>query len=373
MTMQQTIERYHCFPESYEEGRRWFVTLTDDRAAQCETYTNPHATGPNEAVLTTELAWFGPKDAAKVFVSICGTHGQEYFAGAAGQLHWLNSGGPETLPNDLAVCLIHAHNPYGAAYLSRGNENFVDLNRNYFPANSKVRANPLVDDLFSLLFTQEMNEHVLDEVMTRFYQFVEDNDTQAVMTAMGGGQDTHPRGILYCGAGDEWSTQTLRKIVQSYLLQAKKVAVIDWHTGLGDYGSLTVLNEMEPDSDAFRWACAWWGGPEGRDALLKREHQPDYIGHVHKGVADDLKAQDIACAHAVMEFGTFDNEGVLAALMVDRWLRFECQDLESQHAVLMRAKMLERLNPSMPSWRRSVVEKSADMYTRTISGLTTWN
>ncbi|MEM9877763.1 MAG: DUF2817 domain-containing protein [Pseudomonadota bacterium] len=370
--MDEDISRYHYFPTSYDEGRRWFRALVQDQAAHLTRFENPHAHGPAGEALTTELAWFGRRDAPRVFLSICGTHGQEYFAGAAGQLSWLSSDAPAALPDDVAVCLVHAHNPYGAAFVSRGNENFVDLNRNYFPPGKKVRPNPLVDALFNLLFTQEVDEHILDNVMGRFYTFAENNDTKAVMTAMGGGQDTHPKGILYCGTGDEWSTQTLRNIVESYLLHAQKVAVIDWHTGLGDYGTLTVLNDMPPHTDAYRWTCTWWAGPEGRDALIAPEDQPDYIGHVNKGVADDLHAHGIICAHVVMEFGTFDNQGVLAALMIDRWLRFECEDVNSPHAIEMRAKMLERLNPSMPGWRKAVVECSTDMYRRTIHGLSTW-
>jgi len=57
------------------------------------TAINPLALGPAGEELATDLAWFGPADAERVFVSISGTHGQEYFCGAATQLNWIAEGG----------------------------------------------------------------------------------------------------------------------------------------------------------------------------------------------------------------------------------------------------------------------------------------
>jgi len=36
------------------------------------------------------------------------------------------------LPADAALILVHVLNPFGMTYLRRGNENNVDLNRNFF-------------------------------------------------------------------------------------------------------------------------------------------------------------------------------------------------------------------------------------------------
>jgi len=366
------IEKYLCFPASYAEGRKWFLKTAKTAGAEITTAINPHAKGPEGEELATDMAWFGPADAERVFVSISGTHGQEYFCGAAGQLHWMLSDQPSELPEGVAVCLIHAHNPYGAAYHSRCNENFVDLNRNYFDPGTTVRPNRLYDALYEILSTKEISDHIVDDTMAAFYDFVEKNDTKEAMTAMGGGQDSHSDGLLYCGTGDEWSTENLRKIARDHLSKAEKVALIDWHTGLGEYGELTVLNDLDQASDEYRWACAWWSGPEASEALLAREDQPDYIGHVHAGLAADIRAHGAQVVDAVMEIGTVDNHSVLGALLIDRWLQLECTDTSSPHAVNMRTKMLERLNPSLYSWRQAVLDKTADMYARSIRGLVAW-
>lgn len=361
-----------CFPQTYEEGRQWFQRAVKQRNGSLKSFVHPDETGPDGEELAIDFAWFGAAEADRLYISICGTHGQEYFCGAAGQLDWLASESCAALPANVAVCLVHAYNPYGAAYISRGNENFVDLNRNYFDPGTHIRPNSLYKELFELLFTADMNEHVMDDVMAAFYEFVENNDTQKAMTAMGGGQNTHPSGTLYCGHGDEWSTTTLRRFAHTHFTQANKVAIIDWHTGLGSFAEMTVLQELPPRSEEYRWACAWWDSPEAHAKLQATEARPDYVGNVNDGLANDLRAADAIVANTVIEMGTFGNQGVLAALLIDRWLRFECVDRDAPKAVELRTKMLERLNPSMPEWRAMVLAKMRLVYTNTITGLEHW-
>ena len=362
------IKRYHCFPETIAEGRAWMEQLVPVNNGSIESATLPSFEGPEGERLSTEVAWFGRRDAPNVYFAVAGTHGQEYFCGAAGQLGWITSGGPQSLEDDVAVCLVHGHNPYGSAWISRGNENFVDLNRNYLEFEEPVRSNKLYPELYDLLFTREMSEHVLDEVMAAFYRFLEENDKVEVLTAMGGGQDTHPKGTIYCGAQQEWSTRNLKAIVAEYLDQAEKVAVIDWHTGLGDPAVATALNGQEPGTKAATWAREFWN-TDDEEKKLEGPGVPDYVGEVYAGVSKDLKRQGSATVSTVVEIGTVGNQSVLAALLIDRWLRFECDDPMSPFAVQCRTKMLERLNPSRPEWRKEAADSMAGVYKRTIAGL----
>lgn len=364
--------RYQFFPETFFEGRDWFRHAATRVGARLDGASIPGVLGPGGETLSTEWAWFGSRDAKRLLVSISGTHGQEYFAGAAGQLQWMYSGGPSSLSADTAVCLIHAHNPYGAAYLSRGNENFVDLNRNYTDEAVKVRPNALYAELFNILFTREMNEHVLDDVMAQFYDFFARHDRKEAMTAMGGGQTSHPTGTLFCGSGPEWSTRNLKAIVRNLLNNAEKVALIDWHTGLGAFGEVTIMAQHSVGSREHAAARTWWDGAQTADDL-QGEAKPDYVGVVCEGVAAELRARGAAVVDSVVEIGTFANKGVLAALLIDRWLRFECEDPQAPTAVALRTKMIERLNPSLPEWRELVLTHSRDIYMRTLAGLAAWS
>ena len=53
---------------------------------------------------------------------------------------------------------------------------------------------------------------------------------------MSTGQYRHPRGIFFGGRAPVWSQRTLRTIVQQHLADARRVAIIDLHTGLGPFG-----------------------------------------------------------------------------------------------------------------------------------------
>lgn len=368
VSLAERIQQYHCFPETLAEGRAWFEALVPENGGEIASATLASYQGPDGENLSTEVAWFGRRNAPNVYLAISGTHGQEYFCGAAGQLGWITSGGPRALDDETAVCLVHAHNPYGAAWLSRGNEDFVDLNRNYMDFDEPVRPNRLYAELYDLLFTREMSEHVLDDVMASFYQFLQDNDDFEVMTAMGGGQDTHPRGTIYCGTEQAWSTKNLKAIVDEYFGAAEKVAVIDWHTGLGEPAVATALEKQEPGSPAEAWAKEYWNADEGEEGLEGPEI-PDYVGQVWDGTAADIARRGADVISTVVEIGTVGNQSVLAALLLDRWLRFECDDPMSPFAVQCRTKMIERLNPSRPEWRMASLAAMHEVYDRTIAGL----
>lgn len=363
--------RYRHFAQSFAEGRRWFRAAAEAAGGALWAETNPHGLTPEGELLSTDVAWFGPADAAALFVSISGTHGAEYFSGAAGQICWMAEGGPARLPAGVAVCLVHAHNCHGAAWHSRGNEDFVDLNRNYMDHSVELRPNPLYAELFDLLFTAEMDEHVLDDVMAAFYAFVDRSDPVAAMTAMGGGQRSHPTGTLFCGFEDAWSTAHLRRLVQERFGRAERVALIDWHTGLGDFGKPTLMNADFPQPEAADWAARWWCHAPP-NAELSDSARPEYVGNVSTGIADDLRARGALVAETVVEIGTFANTGVLMALLIDRWLRFACPDRTAPHAVRLETQMVERLNPSNPEWREAALAATRRLYADTIEGLTAW-
>lgn len=365
------FRRFNCFPQSFAEGRGWFRETVLSAGGELDVALNPNGVTPEGEELSTDFGWFGPRNAPAVFLSISGTHGAEYFSGAAGQLAWMAEGGPASLPEGVAVCLVHAHNSYGAAWHSRGDENFVDLNRNYMDHSQLLRPNPLYAELFDILFTSEMNEHALDDVMAKFYSFVARHDPVEAMTAMGGGQRSHPSGTLFCGLEEAWSTRNLRRILAERFDFAEKVAIIDWHTGLGSFGLPTVLNDSFAQPEAGAWARRWWTDAEP-DAELAESAKPAVVGHVSTGSADELRSRGALVAETVVELGTFANKGVLMALLIDRWLRFECPNRDAPHAVRLETRMVERLNPSNPEWREAVLGEMRRIYASTIQGLAAW-
>lgn len=118
------------FSTSYNEAREKFQSAVSAARGTLESIPRP-SNGPNGEELATDVAWLGPREAARVLVLISGTHGVEGYCGSGAQVDWLRRGEAETLPDDLAVLMIHAINPWGFAWTRRVNETNVDLNRNW--------------------------------------------------------------------------------------------------------------------------------------------------------------------------------------------------------------------------------------------------
>jgi len=73
------------------------------------------------------------------------------------------------------------------------------------------------------------------------------------------GQYSYPQGLFYGGQSEAWSNKALRAIVSRYLSNAKRVVFIDFHTGLGPYGSAEVIISEKEDSPAYKRAVKFWG------------------------------------------------------------------------------------------------------------------
>ncbi len=140
------------FHATYAAARTVFLDEAARAGGQLFSSTHPGVSGPDGEALVTDIGWFGPAAAPRVLVAISGTHGQEFFAGSAGQLAWLRSAAASSLPDDVAVCLVHAHNAFGAAHSTRTNENNVDLNRNWFDYAAPRRPNDRYGELDAILF-----------------------------------------------------------------------------------------------------------------------------------------------------------------------------------------------------------------------------
>jgi Protein of unknown function (DUF2817) len=134
------------FSENYPEARSKFIEAVKDAGGAASRYLLDRR-GPDGGELSTDVAWFGPRDAKRVFVTISGTHGVEGFYGSATQIEWLRRGEVGRLPPGSASLLIHAINPFGFAWLRRTNEDNIDINRNWVdfgrPSSRSSRWPPL--------------------------------------------------------------------------------------------------------------------------------------------------------------------------------------------------------------------------------------
>ena len=132
------------FSKTYAEARSRFIEAASANGFEVTSEVLP-IEGPAGEELAMDFAVGGPADAASALVVISGTHGPEGYTGSACQLGFLESSDLRNLFSTHRVVLVHAHNPFGFAWMRRTTEGNVDLNRNYVDFNSSLRGNPEYD------------------------------------------------------------------------------------------------------------------------------------------------------------------------------------------------------------------------------------
>ena len=361
-----------CFFDTYRAARAAFVEAASAARAKAETFTHPSAIGPAGEPIRIDLAAFGRAGAPKILLAVSGTHGLEGLAGSAAQIAFIRSGLLSGLPDDLLVILVHALNAWGFAYGSRTTENNVDLNRNFIDWRSDPPSNGDYPALHEVLCPRDWTEGSLARSRRALDDWIATHGRGAYLDVLLRGQYAFPDGLGFGGEGPEWSNLTLKRILRGWCGRAERVAVIDWHTGIGGYGEPFFLCFNEPGGDLQKRCLAWWGQPAASPGFSEGEERPGYTGLVFEGIRSLLS--DAAVAGGVIEFGTRPVDEMLLALRVDRWLRFAPADSRSDETrEALRRDLAEAYCPTDPNWRAGVVARATDLHRRTLEGLRAWH
>ena len=358
------------FAESYAAARARFRECTSALGARLTAHDNSAVRGPAGERLTTDVARFGPVDARRALLVIAGTHGIEGFCGAAAMLAWLAGGAP-ALPGDTAVVLVHGLNPWGFAHRSRTTENNVDLNRNFVDHRGAAPENPVYAELHPALCPKEWTDATVAASKRAVEEFVARNGRAMLSDYLRRGQYTHTTGLNYGGRAREWSNRILEIIVATELAGAEKVAIIDWHTGLGQRGEDFFICFDDKGTAEFDQAVRWWGAAKvDREKAFEGEDRPRYTGLVFHGVRDFLDGR--ALAGAVIEFGTRPGIEMREALRADRWLKFACPDRSAPLANTLQADIFEAFCPHDDTWRRTVAAAARRIQAEALAGVGSW-
>src|SRR5690348_14021894 len=235
-----------CFSESYAEARAKFCRAAAEAGGAIRSWLNPNARGPNGERLYLDTARFGSADAANMLVMISSTHGVEGHCGSGAEIAWLRTGGPARLPKDTGALLVHAINPYGFAWTRRVNEDNVDLNRNFVDHDKAYPANEGYAAVAGAILPREWTEASRAESQRVFDAYAQKHGAFALQGAISGGQHSHPDGVFYGGQKQTWSNRTIRAIARQELGRARRVGVIDYHTGLGPFGHGELICAVAP-------------------------------------------------------------------------------------------------------------------------------
>lgn len=360
------------YADNYADARARFLAQARSAGASLESLVHPEVRGPAGESLAMDSAWFGPRDASRVLVMLAGTHGSEGYAVSPVMGASMVSGRLGSLPADTGVLLVHAVNPYGYAHLSRTNENNVDLNRNFVDFSKGAPKNPGYTELHPLLCPVDTSEHGRQQAQAGIERWIASHGQDAFFAAVFNGQYEEPRGLLYGGQRREWSNHALERLTANWLGQAGRIAFIDWHTGLGEYGQPFFLCFNDPGTPQWEQCCDWWGRERiEHQAGFSGARRPDYSGLVFHGVRRFCAHADFA--GAVIEFGTTPPETTIQGLQLDNQLRFAADKLDAVERTALRAQAMQSFCPSDPAWREGVVQAGQAIIEQALQGLSRWD
>lgn len=352
----QSLKKIDCFSANYNDARKKFLDASRAAGTKLVSFKNPHK-GPDEETLYTDVALSGPVEADTILVLGSGTHGVEGFTGSAIQTCLLNEGLASTLKPSISIVLIHAINPYGFAHLRRFNEDNVDLNRNFVDHSKPYPANPGYEKLQDTISPRHISFWVDVKSMLSLFLYRLKHGKTALKKAISGGQHTDPQGLFYGGNNETWSNRTVRAIADKYLSRAKRVVIIDFHTGLGSYGNAEViLNEVE-QSPAYKRAFQWWGEKARTTASGK-----SVSGHLETTLklAFPEMLPDTEVTAVSLEFGTLPPLKVFRALRAENWLHHH-GDINTPEAKNIKMELLRAFYPEENYWKLQVLEQGREV------------
>ncbi|AVE03779.1 hypothetical protein CYL20_04145 [Pseudomonas palleroniana] len=358
-----------AFSATYLQAREKFLALVADRDAQLVSVVHPTERGAEGEDLAIDVATFGNPDAEKTLFLVSGTHGQEGFLGSALQIAFLHD---LEIPDGVNIVALHALNPWGFSHLSRTDEANIDLNRNFNEGASNLIDDELYPSLFRALCPDDWTEETIDWSTIRD-EVVREHGFKRMVTVLAGGQIIEPTGLNFVGRGASWSRTVVSELLPQIFAKAKKIAFIEWHTGLGKFAELSHLCSFQPGSPAYERVFGWMG-EEARTSFaatfeLTAGEAPSYEGLFSAWLP--VTAPHAEWTGLLIEVGTYDNITVGDAVRMDRWLRFGSGHSSTPREE-MRRMMMDRLNPKEPEWRSRALANGLDAQRRALLGLKTW-
>ena len=353
------------FADTYSEARQKFLDATHEAGGRLTAYTIADGQGPHGEPLSIDVARLGPDEPDSVLLLISATHGIEGLCGSGCQVGYLTDQLYGAVSPRTGTILIHALNPYGFAWMRRVNEDNIDLNRNFRDFSKQLPDSSTYEAIHDWLVPEDWdgpNRRTADAVLG---QYINEHGMAAFQVAVSGGQYTRPTGLFYGGRGESWSNTTLRSILKDSLAPSvKKLAVLDFHTGLGPMGYGEPIYLGPPD-EGFERAKKWYG-PEVTSTLRGTSASAAIAGalpEVFLGLAGTVEVTYLA-----LEYGTLPLMEVLTSLRADHWLH-AVPDRQTPLRGQIERQMRNAFYVDTPVWKAAVYGRAADFVVRAARAL----
>ncbi|MFT4657500.1 MAG: hypothetical protein ACJAXA_002879 [Candidatus Aldehydirespiratoraceae bacterium] len=193
-----------------------------------------------------------------VLLIVSGTHGVEGYAGSALRSWWLDERSSGASLDGLRVVILHGFNRVGFSWVRPANEDNVDLNR-YFVDWSSPPSNEAYSDVADLIVPELWSEDVQAAAAGALLGVASEVGLDRFQQIVSGGQYNHPTGIFHGGSGPAWSHRWLEQHLAELVGPAKRLGVIDLHTGLGEWGHVELLSHQSVGDPGYARGTSWWG------------------------------------------------------------------------------------------------------------------
>jgi hypothetical protein len=354
------------FSETYKEARLRFVAGAKRAGGQHFEFTNPAGVGALGEALVTDVALLGSPEAQHLLVLVSGTHGVEGFCGSGCQLDALLEGYGMATDRHTATLFIHAINPFGFSWCRRVNEDNVDLNRNAVDHEQPPATHPDYAELHPHLLPEDWTGEGRETAERALAQFVAVHGYMAFQAAVTLGQYTHPDGLFYGGQKLAWSTRTFQEIMLRFARGKERVALIDFHTGLGPpgYGE-PIYTEL--DAAGLARARSWYG-PEVTSVYAGDSSSAPVQGALINATRSLLPGTEVT--PLALEFGTLAPAVVMTAMRAEQWLTLHGQ-ADPELANHIKREMRASFYVDSEEWRSAVLRRGRELIERALRGLAT--
>lgn len=351
------------FSQTYKESRDKFIEAVRGAGGELTSIEHPDK-GPDGEDLFMDFAVLGPGDAINALVIVSGTHGPEGFCGAACQIQLLSDKNELQKYSDLRLIFVHAHNPYGFAWMRRVNEDNVDINRNYADFTQPLDINEDYSMVHDLIVPESLDDAAYQAMAEWAQEYGKDRFYNITLS----GQRVEPSGMFYGGVKPSWSNIVMRANLPKMMESQKRAFVIDFHTGLGPFGQGDIFSPYSKSSKEHLFLSSCFDGQAIATTEGELDGEVDYEAKGPLICALDSILPDHETVGVVVEYGTVEMERIFNALLAENWFQTN-PGLRLTQAETVKREMQACFYPDDPEWKTLVWDRAIWIMNKAAVGL----
>jgi len=249
------------------------------------------------------------------------------------------------------------------AHMRRFNEDGIDLNRNFLEPGDFNGVAAGYQSLNGLLNPQTPPSR-FEPFRIKALAAIARYGLPALREAIACGQYEYPQGIFYGGNAPCQSAAIVMRYAKQWCEGSDNIVHLDWHTGLGDFGSYNLMLDEYPDSDHYHWFCETFGA----DCVEAKNAKDSTAYPVHGLFGRWMREHltDSRYLFCTAEFGTYDPIRVLASIRAENRAHHYGT---SGHKKVAKAELVECFNPANNNWRKTVVASAVDIVHSAVDGI----